>query len=425
MKHRIMALFAAGLLLLLAGALGAAAAEERRPETRYIVYTNDLRRGAAPSRTFSVVDADELARLQREGRVLFYEEDYAVELFDAMPYDEPHYAEKWDLQMVKVEAAWRQNCFGEGVRIAVIDSGIAEHPELGDRVTARVSYLENVDAAGDSVGHGTFVAGMIAAGADGAGIVGMAPQAELVSLKCFTQDHTTVVSEIVGAIYDAVDFYHCKILNMSFGVPKNTLTLQNAIDHAVESGCIVVAAVGNYGTTAYYYPAACAGVIGVGAVNADRAQSSFSQRNDSVWITAPGESVIGLYLDSGYAQASGTSFSAPLVSGAIALLLPFAPDADAAFFLDLFSRCSDDLGEAGYNPLYGYGLLNVERCLNSLLQLPGDLNGDGQITLPDVLYLLQGVLNKADTAALPRGDVSGDGRISLADVLRALKICAA
>ena len=327
-----------------------------------------------------------------------------MELFDDMPYDEPHYAEKWDLQIVNAAAAWRQNCLGAGVRVAIIDSGVAAHPELANNVTVRQCYISNANADEDTIGHGTFVAGLIAAEADGVGIVGMAPRAEIVSLKCFDNGHKTVVSELVSAIYDAVDVYDCKIINMSLGVAKDSVTLRDAVDYAAANGCIIVSAVGNYGTTALYYPAAYENVIGVGSVDAQKANSSFSQRNSSVWLTAPGEKVISLYFDEGYASNSGTSFAAPLVSGAVALLLRFAPDADAGFFMDLFARCSDDLGNGGYDVLYGHGLLNIERCVNRLLQLPGDLNNDGQITLPDVLQLLQSVLHKEDALSLPRGE---------------------
>jgi subtilisin family serine protease len=195
----------------------------------------------------------------------------------------------------------------------------------------------------------------------------MAPDVEIVPLKCFSEQGGKV-SAVAQAIFDAADLFSCQVLNMSFGMETDSEALRSAVRHAAEQGVLLVAAAGNNGTTGLRYPAAYTQVIGVGAVDSGKAVSSFSQRNDSVFITAPGQDVYGLSITgpNAYQTWRGTSFSAPMVTAAAALALSVEPELTQAAFENLLRETAEDLGAAGYDTEYGYGLLRVDRLLSSL-----------------------------------------------------------
>jgi subtilisin family serine protease len=161
-------------------------------------------------------------------------------------------------------------------------------------------------------GHGTMVAGLIHL---------VAPNAQIMPLRAFGADGSATVSQIVEAIYFAVD-RGVDVINMSFSVKQDSPSLKTALDYAASKGVICVASAGNDGSSIQVWPAAYSTVIGVAATNNNRVRSLFSNFGNSlVTLAAPGEGVITTYPQQHYAQVWGTSFSAPLVSGAASLLL--------------------------------------------------------------------------------------------------------
>ena len=226
------------------------------------------------------------------GEIEYIEPDYEVTLF-GVPNDE-YYTEQTNLHMINVESMWNIGCYGNGVRIGVIDSGVYSHSDLNGNILPGHNYCDENTNTGDQNGHGTFISGIIAAERDNIGIIGVAHMAKIVPLKCFGIGMTTSLKTIVDAIYGAVDDFDCEIINMSFGLASNTESLEEAVNYAVSQGVIIVAAVGNDGTDTTYYPAAYSNVIGVGSVNDDKSISGFSQNNASVFVTAPGNSVKSL-----------------------------------------------------------------------------------------------------------------------------------
>ena len=374
---------------------------------------------------YTVVDADELAALEAEDKVLWYEEDIELFLLGSVGFSDPYYAQKWDLAVIDAQRAWNEGYMGDDIIIGVVDSGVQpDHPDLAVNLLPSVCYLDGVSAETDTFGHGTFVTGMLAAAGNGIGTVGVAPKAKVKPLKCFESGVETTVSMAAPAILDAVDKYGCRILNLSFGAPKASQTLKNAIDYAIGKGCIVVAAVGNDGNAELNYPAAYPGVIGVGSVNASKAVSSFSQRNESVKLVAPGEQVVSTYTGSRYGSWEGTSFAAPLVSGAAALLLGADDTLGPGEMSALLTRSAVRLGEETYSTSYGYGLLNIGRALRSLADIPGDLDCDGAVTMRDALLLLRAILHADSLADITVADMNGDGALTLVDVLLLLRAAA-
>jgi subtilisin family serine protease len=330
----------------------------------------------APEGLYTVDDPELLEELQASDLVVYAEPNYYLTLLETV--DDPAWAEglQWNLAMVGMEYAWNANVTGSGVRVGIIDSGVyADHPDLDStKILQGTNYRDETDAANteDTVGHGTFIAGIIAAvTGNGIGIAGMASDVELVPLKIYDRSGGTI-ADLVKAIYGGVDDYHCQVLNLSLGVSVNTTSLRNAVAYAEEQGVILVAAAGNSstanstGSDALLYPAAYDSVIGVGAVDSTGTVCSFSQKNDSVFVAAPGESLYGLTKNGGYRTWEGTSFSTPMVTAAAALALSMDATLTPAQFRALLQQTAEDLGDAGYDTSYGWGLLRVDRMVREL-----------------------------------------------------------
>lgn len=303
--------------------------------------------------------------------IRYIEPNYYVSLFDA-PAD-PLYGEQWSPEMIGVSSAWTEGLDGTGVRVGVVDSGLdANHPDMQQScIVPGHNYAEDNENTNDIYGHGTFVSGVIAASTgNGVGIAGVADGAELVPLKCFL-GKTATIDIIAKALYGGVDDFHCDILNMSFGVPVESEALLEAVAYVQSQGVILVAAVGNSGNATLNYPAAYAGVIGVGNLQESKEISSSSQANDSVFVVAPGTNVLGLALTSAedlYCTGSGTSFACPVVTGIAALLKQAWPEMTSQQFMALLQEGAEDLGGPGYDTTYGYGLVSVPLLLKTLSQ---------------------------------------------------------
>jgi len=317
----------------------------------------------------------ELEELEAIAQIEYIEENLEVSLFDA-PAITP---EQWHLGLIRVERAWALGCFGNEVRIGVIDSGVSNHAALKGTVLTGYNYINDNANTEDRIGHGTFVSGLITAKTGGAAF-----GAKIVPLKCFDQGQTTYLDTIVVAIYDAIDLYDCSVINMSFGLAADSRTLSDAVTYATNAGAVLVAAVGNDGTQKMYYPAGYNNVIGVGSVDAGKRLSSFSQFNTSVFVTAPGEGISGLALNGGYRIDGGTSYATPLVSALVAIARCVDLEIDTETAKQLLRDTSEDLGTPGYDVEYGYGLVDAERLMNKLLEgtdvfvSPPTLNASGE-----------------------------------------------
>ena len=348
----------------------------------------------APEGLFRTEDAALVRELEEAGLLEYVEPDWVVTLLDVP--DDPGYTEgrQWELSALRMDYAWNNGITGRTeagtpVRVGVVDSGVfAGHEDLqGANLLDGTNYCVRADSAersdvSDSVGHGTFVTGVITAAAgNGVGAAGLAPQAEIVPLKCFTANKGRV-SDVLAAIYGGIDDYHCQVLNMSFGVtqrglnqslPANPKALEEAMAYAEAKGVILVAAVGNIpggstGSDPVLYPAGYDPVIGVGAVNREKAVSYFSHQNESVYIAAPGQGLYGLGTASAssYVTGQGTSYAAPMVTAAAALALSVKPELTPAEFRCLLRDTAEDLGEPGWDTVYGHGFLDIGALLETM-----------------------------------------------------------
>ncbi len=213
-------------------------------------------------------------------------------------------------------------------------------------------------------GHGTMVAGVVHV---------VAPGAMLMPLKAFQANGTGYTSDILRAIYWAVQ-NHANIINMSFNLAAYSQEVKNAVNYATLNGVICVAAAGNQGEEILVYPAAFQNVIGVASTTNYDQRSSFSNYGPNlVWVAAPGEGVVTTYPFATYAAAWGTSFSTPFVSGVAALML----DNGGSLLTDilLFQHQSDSAQSVGHaqpiSPDLGHGRLDAYQALTAWRQIIG------------------------------------------------------
>ena len=335
---------------------------------QYIVKCKD---DAAP---FRVVSGPELERLRAEERLEWYEPDGEATLIDPAPdirlfgtLSDYHEDAQWNLDLIGADGAFLRGCLGQGVRVAVLDSGINPHPALEGCLVPGRNYIQDAadpsDTA-DTYGHGTRVAGLIAGVSDG-GYIGAAPGVELVPVK-ITDGKSVKISALCAAIYGAIDDLDCDVLNLSLGVTTEYESLKEAVAYAEAHNVIVVSAVGNGGTAARYYPANYDTVIGVGAVDSGGAVYYRSNHNDSVLVTAPGVDVRTTAATGGYTTATGTSFAVPQVSAAAAILRAIDGTLSPESVRALIAGTAEDRGEEGYDPYYGYGILNIAGSIAAL-----------------------------------------------------------
>lgn len=252
------------------------------------------------------------------------------------------------------------------VRIAVIDTGISDRSIDQSHVAEGYNYILPGESTVDKIGHGTAVASIIV-GSEKAGITGLCSEAVLVPLVFYSLDEngsiikgsTTLLAKIIR---DAVDIYHCRILNISSGSLSDTPALAAAVAYAEGQGVMIVSCAGNDGDNTIYYPGAYDTVLCVGSANAAlTGTASFSQRNETVDMLAPGEKLPIATIKGKRLLASGTSFSAAYASAILATLLGEKPNLATADIRQIFLNTALDLGEAGY----GCGLLQPDAALES------------------------------------------------------------
>lgn len=217
----------------------------------------------------------------------------------------------WGVQFVGVPRIWR-NGKGEGVKVAVIDTGISKsHPDLKGQVAGGVEFVK-----GKIGGHGTHVAGTIAAALNDRGIVGIAPKASLYDVRAFSADGTASIADIIKGIDWSIR-NGMDVINMSFGSDQPSEALSRMIRKASDAGIVMVASAGNNGG-ALEYPAAYKEVVAVGAVDQKGRLAEFSSRG-KLSVKAPGVDIYSTWLGGKYRTLSGTSMAAAHASGLAAL----------------------------------------------------------------------------------------------------------
>ncbi|KAB7706299.1 S8 family serine peptidase [Bacillus aerolatus] len=232
------------------------------------------------------------------------------------------------VELIQAPKIWSETK-GKGMTVAVLDTGCdISHPDLQERIIGGRNFTDddgsNPDIFKDYNGHGTHVAGTIAAKENDNGVIGVAPEASLLIVKVLNKKGSGQYDWIINGINYAIE-QKADIISMSLGGPNDTPELYEAVKKAVTNNILVVCAAGNEGdgddsTDEFAFPGCYNEVISVGAVNLERRSSDFTNSHNEIDLVAPGEGILSTYLNGKYATLSGTSMAAPHVSGALALI---------------------------------------------------------------------------------------------------------
>jgi subtilisin family serine protease len=338
--------------------------DEGRPE----VVPTDVEHAAAA-----------VADLEQAGlRVVGLEVDQPVTIdatTAAAASSDPRRGDQWALDHLGIDAL-RNRSRGQGIDVAVIDTGVASgHVDLGATACSGVAFLSNsgVARAGqgaqDPNGHGTHVAGIIAATmGNGVGTAGVAPGVRLIPVRVLSAEGSGWASDVARGIRWSVD-HGAEVINLSLGGDESWSVTQ-AVDYAESKGVVVIAAAGNDGTSKDgmsppppNYPGALDDVVAVASLDANAAVSSFSSRGDYVDVAAPGRNILSTVRTGGWEPMSGTSMATPHVAGVVAMLLAVEPGLTPAEVRARLAATAQDAGPVGHDHAYGWGRLDPAELL--------------------------------------------------------------
>ncbi len=276
-----------------------------------------------------------------------------------------------------IRQAWNTTT-GEGVKIAVIDTGIASHPDLAGAVVGGADFSglgapdgrQPVGSSGSE--HGTLVASLAAGRGSGygSGVIGSAPGASLLAISIgFGEGTRSSDDQIADAVRWAVD-HGAGVINMS--LTRNTKDWPESWDdaflYAMQNDVVIVAAAGNRGsgTEVVGAPATMPGVLAVAGVDrSGSASENATSQGVTLGVAAPSEELVGTVPGGGYATWSGTSGATPIVAGIVALVRAAHPELDAANVINRVIATARDVGPPGPDFTYGYGLIDAAAAVSA------------------------------------------------------------
>ena len=265
----------------------------------------------------------------------------------------------WGIEHVKAPNVHSAGYKGSGIKVAVLDTGIrTNHPDLqvagGYDTTGTGSY-------NDDNGHGTHVAGTIAALDNTVGVLGAAPAAQLYAVKVLNSSGSGSYSNIISGIEWAIN-NNINVINMSLGGSQGSSALEQACNSAYNAGILVVAAAGNEGTSSgssecIGYPARYASVMAVGSITSSNVRSSFSSTGSTLEIMAPGSDIYSTTYNGSYGTMSGTSMACPHVAGVAALVWSAKSSLTNVQLRNALNQTANDLWNDSWR--YGNGLIDA------------------------------------------------------------------
>ncbi len=270
---------------------------------------------------------------------------------------------EWNIQAVQADGVSETST--QKVKVAILDSGIDYTGDID--VKMRKNFIPGQDTVyaiyEDSVGHGTNVAGIIAAKDNDIGITGLNPNVELYSARILDDNLQAPISRVVDAIYWAID-NKVNIINISFGTMTDSEALHQAIKDAYDQGILIIAAAGNHGEVEY--PAAYEEVIAVGSVDTNGDRSDGSAIGEELELVAPGEQILSTGSFGGVSVGDGTSLAAPHVTGIASILWQKDLSCSSDFIRTLLATSANQYGE---REEYGYGLVDLKYALKQYKKL--------------------------------------------------------
>jgi len=333
-------------------------------------------------------EAETIEQLSQRGDVEFAEYNYYVYATDA-PND-PQFFSQWNLYSetrggIDALGAWDLSTGAGSIKIAILDSGIdLEHPDLTSKVVNEYSFVDgNQSVQDDHEGHGTHVAGIAAAiGNNEIGVAGINWQAQIMPLKVLDSEGKGKSSEVAEAIYWAID-NGAKVINMSLSLttevsqPSNLRALNNALRFADGKKVLVVVSAGNDDMAQVGYPANSEYTMAVSAITNNNELVPKANYGTGLDVVAPGlriqSTLAQNYEPSGYGTKSGTSMAAPHVTGLASLIWSVAPNLTHTQVRELIIETADDIGDPGYDQIYGYGKINAYQALKAVVKFDIEL----------------------------------------------------
>jgi len=245
---------------------------------------------------------------------------------EVLTFNDPYREKQWALSQIQMQGLWPTATGGAGILVAILDTGIdQDHEDLEGKVVFEANLTDS-PAPGDVYGHGTHIAGIIAAYSNnGVGIVGVAPECQLINIKVADDRGRCDASRIARGIIWAVD-KGANVINVSIELGEPSPELEEAVNYAWGQGVVIIAAAGNEGTQSPVYPAAYEHCIAVAATRQDNTLAPLSNYGDWVDAAAPGFNIYSTLPDDSYGYKSGTSFATAYVSGLAALLFGVVTD---------------------------------------------------------------------------------------------------
>lgn len=297
----------------------------------------------------------------------------------------------WGIERIQAPQVHSQGNKGQGIKVCIMDTGIDyNHEDLKENYKGGYNFVANNNDPFDDNGHGTHTSGIVAAMDNNLGIIGVAPEAYLYSVKVLGSNGSGSYTNIIKGIQWAID-NNMNIISMSLAGSSFSQTWKDICDVAYNSGILLVAAAGNNGIGSscierkistpcpvpdctlnnVCYPALFDSVVAVSAIDSNNLMACFSSRGPKVEVCAPGVSILSTvpkgtctFCDStGYKQLSGTSMACPHASGLAALILKANPNYTNIQLRNCISSTSIDLGNAGIDWCYGYGLINAPNAV--------------------------------------------------------------
>ena len=289
--------------------------------------------------------------------------------------NDPLFAKQYAPQVTHAVEAWATST-GKGVVTAIVDTGVdSSHPDLQAHMVGGWNTVDNTSNAKDDHGHGTHVAGITGALVNNKqGIAGIAPDTTLMPVKVLAADGSGSDETVANGIIWAAD-HGAKVINMSLGGPGESQVMAEAVAYAIKKNVAVIAAMGNDGNNEKSYPAACPGVVAVGATNKSDKVTDFSQYGDWISVSAPGASIMATFptykvamneygFPMNYASLDGTSMATPAVAGAAAVIRAKFPALDSAQIKARLEGSADKVsGQADFDQHYGFGRINVLKAI--------------------------------------------------------------
>lgn len=281
----------------------------------------------------------------------------------------------WGINRIDAELVWPLGQTGSGINIGIIDTGIStSHPDLAGNIKGGVSEVAYTYSWNDDNGHGSHVAGIVAAVDNTIGVVGGVPAANLYAIKVLDRNGSGYLSDVIDGI-DWATAHGIQVINLSLGTTADIQSMHDAVKRAHDAGVVVVAAAGNSGGSVIY-PAAYPEAIAVAATDSSNIAPYWSSRGPEVDLAAPGVNIYSTYKGTKYATLSGTSMASPHVAASAAIVLsrPLVDVLNTCInTLDLdcngvlspqevqakLEATARDLGAPDRDNIYGYGLVNA------------------------------------------------------------------